>query len=229
MIRRPPRSTQGVSSAASDVYKRQYQRRVHGENQQRKLRVRELKKIMKLKITQIKSTINRKEPQKRTIIALGLGKINRVKIHNDDAVIRGMVNKVKHLVKVENIDEQYNEEEKMELHNLVKPLNKKKKKRLGKGQGSGQGGTAGKGHKGQKARSGGGVPVSFEGGQMPIHRRLPKRGFNNIFKKEFRIVNLDNLAKFDETEFDIKKNGRFRNYSQFYEKQKKTCQSSFKS
>ena len=60
---------------------------------------------MKLKITQIKSTINRKEPQKRTIIALGLGKINRMKIHNDDAVIRGMINKVKHLVKVENIDE----------------------------------------------------------------------------------------------------------------------------
>lgn len=67
------------------------------------------------------------------------------------------------------------------------------KKRLGRGPGSGQGKTAGKGHKGQKARSGGGIPAWFEGGQMPLNRRLPKRGFTNIFKKSFQLVNLDVL------------------------------------
>lgn len=67
------------------------------------------------------------------------------------------------------------------------------KKRLGRGTGSGQGKTAGKGHKGQKARAGGGIPAWFEGGQMPLNRRLPKRGFTNIFKKSFQLVNLDVL------------------------------------
>ena len=67
-------------------------------------------------------------------------------------------------------------------------------KRLGRGIGSGLGKTSGKGHKGQWARSGGGVRPGFEGGQTPIHRRLPKRGFNNNFKKEYVIVNLSQLA-----------------------------------
>ena len=67
-------------------------------------------------------------------------------------------------------------------------------KRLGRGIGSGLGKTSGKGHKGQWARSGGGVRPGFEGGQTPIHRRLPKRGFNNKFKKEYVIVNLSQLA-----------------------------------
>jgi len=66
----------------------------------------------------------------------------------------------------------------------------KGKKRLGKGEGSGFGKQAGKGHKGRKARSGGSTPRYFEGGQMPIYRRLPKRGFKNPFAKEYRIVNL---------------------------------------
>ena len=66
-------------------------------------------------------------------------------------------------------------------------------KRLGKGAASGQGGTAGKGHKGKKARAGGKIPAWFEGGQMPLNRRLPKRGFTNIFKKSFQLVNLDAL------------------------------------
>ena len=66
--------------------------------------------------------------------------------------------------------------------------------RLGRGIGSGLGKTSGKGHKGQWARSGGGVRPGFEGGQTPIHRRLPKRGFNNNFKKEYVIVNLSQLA-----------------------------------
>ena len=67
-------------------------------------------------------------------------------------------------------------------------------KRLGRGIGSGFGKTSGKGHKGQWARSGGGVRPGFEGGQTPIHRRLPKRGFNNNFRKEYVIVNLSDLA-----------------------------------
>ena len=70
-------------------------------------------------------------------------------------------------------------------------------KRKGRGHGSGNGKTAGRGHKGQNARSGGGVRIGFEGGQMPITRRLPKRGFNNIFAKNYAIVNVDALNAFD--------------------------------
>ncbi|MCC8122430.1 MAG: 50S ribosomal protein L15 [Oscillospiraceae bacterium] len=71
-------------------------------------------------------------------------------------------------------------------------------KRKGRGNGSGNGKTAGRGHKGQKARSGGGVRVGFEGGQMPLARRVPKRGFNNIFAKPLEIINLASLEKFDD-------------------------------
>lgn len=72
-------------------------------------------------------------------------------------------------------------------------------KRIGRGQGSGQGTQAGKGHKGQKARNGGGIRIGFEGGQMPLYRRLPKVGFSNApFKTEYAILNLEKLAeKFD--------------------------------
>jgi large subunit ribosomal protein L15 len=70
----------------------------------------------------------------------------------------------------------------------------KQTKRLGKGAASGQGGTAGKGHKGKKARSGGGIPVWFEGGQMPIQRRLPKRGFTNPGRVEYNVVQVGRLA-----------------------------------
>jgi large subunit ribosomal protein L15 len=91
----------------------------------------------------------------------------------------------------------------MNLHELKRPKIKKNHKRLGKGQGTGQGGTAGRGNKGQKARSGGNIPAYFEGGQMPISRRLPKRGFNNIFRVEYRVVNLERLAELNETEVDI--------------------------
>ena len=74
----------------------------------------------------------------------------------------------------------------------------KESKRLGRGIGSGTGKTSGKGHKGQWARSGGGVRVGFEGGQMPLIRRVPKRGFNNHFKKVYSIVNLDVLNNFED-------------------------------
>jgi large subunit ribosomal protein L15 len=83
----------------------------------------------------------------------------------------------------------------MELHELrPAPGSKRKPKRLGQGAGSGTGKTAGKGHKGQKARSGGGVRPGFEGGQMPLSRRTPKRGFSNArFKKSFQVVNIERI------------------------------------
>ena len=93
----------------------------------------------------------------------------------------------------------------MELHDIRKPKNIKNKKRLGKGHGTGLGKTSGRGHKGQKSRSGGNIPAWFEGGQMPLQRRIPKRGFTNIFKKQFRIVNLSILQSLEDTEFDVEK------------------------
>ena len=87
----------------------------------------------------------------------------------------------------------------MKLHEL-KPAagSKKAPKRIGRGTGSGLGRNAGKGEKGQNARSGGGVRPGFEGGQLPLFRRLPKRGFTNINRKEYAIVNLDQLNKFED-------------------------------
>lgn len=70
--------------------------------------------------------------------------------------------------------------------------------RKGRGPGSGNGKTAGKGHKGQNARSGGGVRPGFEGGQLPLYRKLPKRGFHNVFSKEYAIVNVSDLNKFED-------------------------------
>ena len=82
----------------------------------------------------------------------------------------------------------------MKLHELSPaPGSTKEVKRIGRGHGSGNGKTAGKGHKGQNARSGGGVRIGFEGGQMPLQRRVPKRGFNNIFATEYAVVNLSTL------------------------------------
>ena len=87
----------------------------------------------------------------------------------------------------------------MKLHELSPAAGStKERKRIGRGAGSGQGKTAGKGHKGQKARAGRGMRPGFEGGQMPLQRRLPKRGFNNIFRKEIAIVNVAAIdAAFD--------------------------------
>lgn len=73
-----------------------------------------------------------------------------------------------------------------------------KVKRVGRGIGSGNGKTSGKGHKGQNARSGGGVRPGFEGGQMPLYRRLPKRGFTNIFAKQYVTINVSELERFDD-------------------------------
>mgnify|MGYP003294721972 FL=1 len=87
----------------------------------------------------------------------------------------------------------------MKLHNL-KPAEGSAKAawRKGRGPGSGNGKTAGKGHKGQNARSGGGVRPGFEGGQIPLYRRLPKRGFHNVFAKHYTIVNVDALNVFED-------------------------------
>ncbi|HZG15183.1 MAG TPA: 50S ribosomal protein L15 [Candidatus Bathyarchaeia archaeon] len=87
----------------------------------------------------------------------------------------------------------------MKLHEL-KPAEGSRhvRKRVGRGIGSGLGKTSGKGHKGQNARSGGGVRPGFEGGQNPLYRRLPKRGFTNINRKEFALVSLDALNRFEE-------------------------------
>jgi len=85
----------------------------------------------------------------------------------------------------------------MKLNELRPPEGAtKKKKRIGRGEGSGHGGTSTKGHKGLKARAGGTIQPGYEGGQMPIQRRLPKRGFKNPFHKEYEIVNLQDLARF---------------------------------
>ena len=85
----------------------------------------------------------------------------------------------------------------MKLHELSPaPGSRHKRKRVGRGPGSGMGKTSTRGHKGQWARSGGGVRLGFEGGQNPLYRRLPKRGFTNINRKEFAIVNLDDLNRF---------------------------------
>ena len=87
----------------------------------------------------------------------------------------------------------------MKLHELTAVEGStKERKRIGRGHGSGQGKTAGKGHKGQKARSGGSIRPGFEGGQMPLQRRIPKRGFNNIFAKKIVAINVSDLNKFED-------------------------------
>ncbi len=88
----------------------------------------------------------------------------------------------------------------MNLSNIRAPKKAaEKKKRVGRGMGSGMGKTSTRGHKGQRSRSGSRMMRGFEGGQMPLHRRMPKRGFTNIFRKEFNIVSLERLAALGET------------------------------
>ncbi len=86
----------------------------------------------------------------------------------------------------------------MKLNELSPPKGSRRpRKRVGRGVGSGKGKTAGRGTKGYNSRSGGGVRPGFEGGQMPLHRRLPKRGFTNIFKKKIAVINIRDLSKFE--------------------------------
>jgi large subunit ribosomal protein L15 len=87
----------------------------------------------------------------------------------------------------------------MNLSSLKPPKGaRKNRKRVGRGTGSGHGKTSCRGHKGQNSRSGGGTPIGFEGGQMPLKRRLPKRGFTNIFKKKYSLVKIQDLCRFDK-------------------------------
>ncbi|KGX85364.1 50S ribosomal protein L15 [Pontibacillus litoralis] len=87
----------------------------------------------------------------------------------------------------------------MKLHELKSAEGtRRKRNRVGRGMATGNGKTSGRGHKGQNARSGGGVRPGFEGGQMPLFQRLPKRGFTNIHRKEFAVVNLETLNRFEE-------------------------------
>ena len=89
----------------------------------------------------------------------------------------------------------------MNLSNIRAPKKaSEKRKRVGRGMGSGMGKTSTRGHKGQGSRSGSRLLRGFEGGQMPLHRRLPKRGFTNIFREEYAVVNLDRLANIGESE-----------------------------
>ena len=114
--------------------------------------------------------------------------------------MRGMIHKVRHLVdgRIANVS-QASASPWMISHgsdNLRPPKGAKHaKKRVGRGQGSGNGKTAGRGHKGAKSRSGFKFKRGFEGGQMPLHRRVPKRGFHNPFRVEYEVVNLDTLAE----------------------------------
>ncbi|MCZ0703457.1 large subunit ribosomal protein L15 [Natronobacillus azotifigens] len=86
----------------------------------------------------------------------------------------------------------------MKLHELKPSQARKERNRVGRGMSSGNGKTSGRGHKGQNSRSGGGVRPGFEGGQMPLFQRLPKRGFTNIHRKEYAVVNLSKLNSFEE-------------------------------
>jgi len=88
----------------------------------------------------------------------------------------------------------------MNLSNIHKPKKAtEKRKRVGRGMGSGMGKTSARGHKGQRSRTGSRMIRGFEGGQMPLHRRMPKRGFTNVFRKEYNIVSLERLAELGET------------------------------
>ncbi|MGD2125472.1 MAG: 50S ribosomal protein L15 [Desulfobacteraceae bacterium] len=93
----------------------------------------------------------------------------------------------------------------MRIHDLSPSGgSRKRRKRVGRGSGSGHGKTSCRGHKGQKSRSGGSIPPGFEGGQMPLQRRLPKRGFTNIFKKRYALLNLRDLSRFSpNTTLDV--------------------------
>ena len=150
-----------------------------------------------LKVTLTRSTIACTKKQKDTVAALGLKKPGDSNNLPDNDCTKGMIKVVSHMVKVEQAQQEGHMSE-LELHNM-KPAegSKKSVKRLGRGIGSGLGKTSGKGHKGQWARSGGGVRPGFEGGQMPLTRRLPKRGFKNRFLKVYTIVNVSELEKFE--------------------------------
>ena len=161
-----------------------------------------------LKITQIKSAIGYQPKAKRTLSALGLKKMNQCVERTDTPQIRGMIKKIDYLIKVEEIQS-------VKLDSLKPSKGSiKNKKRIGRGHGSGLGKTSGRGHKGAGQRSGNKRRAWFEGGQMPLARRLPRRGFTNIFKEEIQIVNISDLIRIEKnSEIDpvvLQENGLIR-------------------
>jgi len=147
---------------------------------------------MKILVKQVRSKINCPLDQKRTLIALGIRKMGQVVEHDASPAVLGMVNKVKHLVSVEELN---NNIHVMNLSNLQPAEGSvhNQNKRVGRGEGSGKGGTSTRGHKGAKSRSGYSKKIGFEGGQMPLQRRVPKFGFKNINRVEYQGINLDTL------------------------------------
>ena len=151
---------------------------------------------MKLQVTLVKSPVSSKPNHIKIVKALGLHKIRSTKVFEDTPSIRGMIFKVNHLVSVVESSDYGGFT--MKLNELKPALGSTTApRRLGRGVGSGLGKTSGKGHKGAKARSGGGKRPGFEGGQMPLVRQLPKRGFKNIFAKEYATVNVSELEVFE--------------------------------
>ena len=141
-------------------------------------------------ITLKKSPIGCLPKQRATLKALGLTKVNKTVEKENNEFIQGMIKVVGHLIKVE--------EKQGGVHELQYTEGARKtRKRVGRGTSSGTGKTAGRGQKGQGARSGGGKKPGFEGGQTPLFMRLPKRGFTNFNKLEYAIVNLDQLNTFE--------------------------------
>ena len=148
----------------------------------------------KLKITLVKSTIGAVPKNRKTVEAMGLNKLHKTVEMPDNDATRGK-------------SQTFSKSRRsiiggatMDLSNL-KPADGSKHSdnfRRGRGHGSGNGKTAGKGHKGQKARSGGGTRPGFEGGQMPLYRRIPKRGFTNINSKDIVGINVSALERFDD-------------------------------
>jgi|GEM_PF-3033 large subunit ribosomal protein L15 len=184
----------------------------------------------KLRVTLVKSVIGCPRTQRVIVRTLGLRKTHSQVFLEDNPAIRGALDKVRHLVKVDvsrqtsDVSHQTSDVKRkkqtnsltvlttndqrhttflgpgkiVQLHTLTVNKNARPKRtRKGQGIGSGLGKTAGRGHKGQKARSGGSIRPGFEGGQMPLQRRIPKRGFSNApFKKQFVTVNLNVLNHF---------------------------------
>ena len=151
-----------------------------------------------IQVKLVRSPIGRPEKHRKILKALGLTDSTRPVTLYGTPTIVGAIRKVIHLVEVSEtivVKSSCNRMGvSMRLEDLAPaPGAKSSKKRVGRGCGSGLGKTAGRGAKGQKSRSGGGTPPWFEGGQMPLQRRVPKRGFTNIFKKRYSIVNLDDL------------------------------------
>ena len=146
-----------------------------------------------IKIKQIKSRINCPKVQKNTLDALGLRKMNQVVEKQDTPDILGMVKRVRHLVDVTNA---YKQLSIIDLSNLQPAVGSTgKRRRVGRGPGSGMGGTSTRGHKGAKQRSGYSRKIGFEGGQMPLQRRVPKFGCKNINRVEYKAINLSTLEE----------------------------------